>query len=72
MVDIALLMGANRGTVTEEMKKVLEFETMLANVSLKLFAILLGGGQVVPWCWVNFQCRCVLLIRGQLFKASLA
>ena len=56
MVDIALLMGANRGTVTEEMKKVLEFETMLANVSLKLFAILLGGGQVVPWCWVNFQC----------------
>ena len=22
----------------------------------------LGGGQVVRWCWVNFQCRGVLLI----------
>ena len=21
-----------------------------------------GGGQVVRWCWVNFQCRGVLLI----------
>ena len=20
------------------------------------------GGRVVQWCWVNFQCRCVLLI----------
>ena len=19
-----------------------------------------GGGRVVRWCWVNFQCRCVL------------
>ena len=23
---------------------------------------LLGGGRVVRWCWVNFQCRGVLLI----------
>ena len=23
---------------------------------------LLGGGRVVRWCWVNFQCRDVLLI----------
>ena len=22
----------------------------------------LGGGRVVRWCWVNFQCRSVLLI----------
>ena len=22
-----------------------------------------GGGRVVRWCWVNFQCRGVLLIR---------
>ena len=22
-----------------------------------------GGGRVVQWCWVNFQCRGVLLIR---------
>ena len=21
-----------------------------------------GGGRVVQWCWVNFQCRGVLLI----------
>ena len=21
------------------------------------------GGRVVKWCWVTFQCRCVLLIR---------
>ena len=24
--------------------------------------IKLGGGRVVRWCWVNFQCRGVLLI----------
>ena len=23
---------------------------------------LLGGGRVVQWCWVNFQCRGLLLI----------
>ena len=23
---------------------------------------LLGGGRVVQWCWVNFQCRGVLQI----------
>ena len=22
-----------------------------------------GGGRVVRWCWVNFQCRGVLLLR---------
>ena len=22
----------------------------------------LGGGRVVRWCWVNFQCRGVLLV----------
>ena len=25
-------------------------------------SIVLGGGWVVRWCWVNFQCRGVLLI----------
>ena len=24
--------------------------------------VLIGGGRVVRWCWVNFQCRGVLLI----------
>ena len=24
---------------------------------------MIWGGWVVRWCWVNFQCRCVLLIR---------
>ena len=27
-----------------------------------LFLGRLGGGRVVRWCWVNFQCRGVLLI----------
>ena len=26
------------------------------------FLIILGDGRVVRRCWVNFQCRCVLLI----------
>ena len=26
------------------------------------FPILLGGGRVVQWSWVNFQCRGVLLV----------
>ena len=32
MIDMAILMGANTATVKEEMKQVLDFETMLANV----------------------------------------
>ena len=28
-----------------------------------LVSIKQGGGRVVGWCWVNFQCRGVLLIR---------
>ena len=26
------------------------------------FSTVTGGGRVVGWCWVNFQCRDVLLI----------
>ena len=26
------------------------------------YTVYIGGGQVVRWCWVNFQCRGVLLI----------
>ena len=33
MSDVAALMGADPSTVKDEMRKVLEFETMLANVS---------------------------------------
>ena len=35
---------------------------------------LCGGGRVVRWCWVNFQCRGVLLIwiRGEQGPATLA
>ena len=33
MSDVAALMGADPNTVKDEMRKVLEFETMLANVS---------------------------------------
>ena len=28
----------------------------------------LGGGRVVQWCWVSFQCRDVLLIWIQVGK----
>ena len=31
-------------------------------VFLKRAAKNIGGGRVVRWCWVNFQCRGVLLI----------
>ena len=30
--------------------------------SRRHFYIIAGGGRVVRWCWVNFQCRGVLLI----------
>ena len=29
---------------------------------IQIMFILKGGGRVVRWCWVNFQCRGVLLI----------
>ena len=29
---------------------------------IKLLSYAAGGGRVVQWCWVNFQCRGVLLI----------
>ena len=29
---------------------------------LSTFTKVMGGGRVVRWCWVNFQCRGVLLI----------
>lgn len=35
MVDIAVLFGANRITAEEDLKKSLEFEIKLANVSIK-------------------------------------
>ena len=25
-------------------------------------ALVMGGGRVVRWCWVNFQCQGVLLV----------
>ena len=31
-------------------------------VSLKTIPKFYGGGRVKLWCWVNFQCRGVLLI----------
>ena len=34
MVEIAVLLGANRSYASEEMEKVLDFETQLANVSI--------------------------------------
>ena len=34
----------------------------IKRVCCKAFLLLLGGGRVVRWCWVNFQCRGVLLI----------
>ena len=34
----------------------------VAHVIMKCVSTLLGGGRVVRWCWVNFQCRGVLLI----------
>ena len=32
-------------------------------VNFSAFPLMLWGGRVVRWCWVNFQCRGVLLIR---------
>ena len=32
-------------------------------VSILLSLLVLGDGRVVRWCWVNFQCRGVLLVR---------
>ena len=32
-----------------------------SSISVVLFYTLGGGGRVVRWCWVNFQCRGVLL-----------
>ena len=32
---------------------------MYVHLSVPLFV---GGGRVVRWCWVNFQCRGVLLV----------
>jgi len=34
MCDVAVLMGANPDTIVAEMRKVLEFETQIANVSV--------------------------------------
>ena len=40
--------------------------TEISPLALLLFVLTfyesLGGGRVVRWCWVNFQCRGVLLI----------
>ena len=31
-----------------------------------------GGGRVVRWCWVNFQCRGVLLIWNRVGQGPIA
>ena len=40
----------------------LKLETLLYHVCMVLFSNMAGGGRVVRWCWVNFQCRGALLI----------
>ena len=34
---------------------------MITGVYLVVFQVWFGDGRVVQWCWVNFQCRGVLL-----------
>ena len=35
---------------------------ILVIVLICQFILYIGGGRVVHWCWVNFQCRGVLLV----------
>ena len=38
------------------------FRLYVVTVFLKRATKYIGGGRVVRWCWVNFQCRGVLLL----------
>ena len=52
------------GTVgkSDTMNDFVVFEVILTYMSLfSHFICCFGGGRVVRWCWVNFQCRGVLL-----------
>ena len=40
--------------------------------TLKFSTHSLGGGRVVRWCWVSFQCRGVLLIWIRVGQGSTA
>ena len=31
-------------------------------INIPQYLVIIGGGRVVQWCWVNFQCRGILLI----------
>ena len=42
--------------------KIVKFVNRVRVVSYKAVPLDLRGGRVVQWCWVNFQCRGVLLI----------
>ena len=50
------------GTIAHSMKIIFQEENALMTLSLLLTlnALARGGGRVVRWCWVNFQCRGVL------------
>ena len=37
-----------------------------------LFVIFIRGGRVVRWCWVNFQCRGVLVIWNEVGQGPTA
>ena len=41
-------------------------------VNFSAFPLMLWGGRVVRWCWVNFQCRGVLLIRVKVGQGPTA
>ena len=40
----------------------LSYSFIQSKLHMRLSCSNLGGGRVVRWCWVNFQCRGVLLI----------
>ena len=48
------------GTLSREGEAILPFNFCLLPSGVNSYGK--GGGRVMRWCWVNFQCRDVLLI----------
>ena len=68
MSDVAALMGADPNTVKDEMRKVLEFETMLANVS---FLYLFFSLELLPFANLgieNLSSRYLKAIKARSFN----